>query len=199
MEQEILSSFTNKNQFSFNDLSKLLKIRTNKLAYHLKKLSQKGLVKKQNSLYELTEQAESKIPYFSEKSSPIPIILIELKNKSAIFLHKRNKRPYKDLYGLPGGRILVGESLQQATKRIMLSKFNIKINSLKLKSISLEHLKKSNTSINSFILITMQAKTSQKINYLSLERIKSQIISSDYKIIKQKPQKTTLKTIITKS
>lgn len=199
MEHQILNSFTNKDSESFNNLSKKLKIRTNKLAYHLKKLSQEGIIKKQDDLYSLTNEAESKIPYLSEKSSPLPVILIELKKNNSIFLHKREKRPYKDLLALPGGRLEIGESPKEAAKRIMLSKFQIKIKNPKIKSISLEHLQKNKKTINSFILIKLEAKTLQNIHYTNPNKLKSKIIPSDYKLIKNKKQSKILETLITKT
>src|SRR3989344_2109558 len=119
MQGKILDLFVYNDKLKFNEIEKNLKIRSNKLAYHLKKLLKKKILVKEGNYYILSETSEYLIPYISEKKSILPAILIHIGNKKQAFLYKRNKRPYKDLLSMPGGRFLVGETIQQATKRIM--------------------------------------------------------------------------------
>ncbi len=183
MEKKIISTFLYNNKLKFNEIEKQTKIRSNKLTYHLNKLVKKGILLKEKDFYKLSETAESLIPYISEKNSILPIILIALEKNRKIFLIKRNKRPFKDKLALPGGRLLEKESINQAVKRIM-KKFNINAKMKKINSISLEHVEKNKRKLHSFILIFISAETKDKINYLDIEKNKSKIISSDYKLIK---------------
>ena len=123
MENRILNLFLFHNKLRFKEIQNLLKIRSNKLAYHIKKLLKKGMLIKRSNYYLLTENAEYLIPYLSDKSHVLPVILIYLGNKKECFLFKRKKRPYKDYLSLPGGRLLLGESIEDAVTRIMKEKF----------------------------------------------------------------------------
>ncbi len=184
IERKILDLFLYSHKLKFNEIEKSLKIRSNKLSYHLKNLIEKGILQKQNEFYFLTETSEFLIPYLSEKDSVLPVILIHIGNSKKCFLCKREKRPYKNKLSLPGGRLLLGESIQKATKRIMKNKFNINVKLEKINSISLEHVEKNNKIIHSFLLILVSAKTKQKTKLTNVDENKDKIISSDYKLIK---------------
>lgn len=196
MEQKILSAFLYNHQLKFNEIEKITKIRSNKISYHIKKLERKGILIKEKNFYKLSETAESLIPYLTNKQSVLPVILIVLKNKEKIFLYKRNKRPYKNKLSLPGGRIILGETIPKATERIVKEKFNIKCKFKKVNSVSLEQVRKNNTAqctsncrilgqkiIHSFLLIFVTATTKDKIEYFDIKKNKNKIIQSDYKLI----------------
>lgn len=200
MEQKILSTFLYNYKLKFNEIEKLLHTRSNKLSYHLKKLENKGILNKEENFYKLSETAESVIPYLTEKQSILAVILIAIKKSNKFFLYKRNKRPYKDLLSLPGGRILTGETIQQATKRIMKKKFKINCNFKEINSVSLEQVRKNDKIIHSFLLILITATTKDKINYTDTIKNKDKIISSDYKLIKNNlNKKIKIENIITKT
>ena len=126
MEKKILSLFLYKHKLKFNEIEKQLKIRSNKLTYHLKKLIKQKVLEKQEGYYKLSETSENLIPYITSKQSVLPVILVAIEKNKKIFLYKREKRPYKNKLSLPGGRILLGETISKTTKRIMKEKFNIK-------------------------------------------------------------------------
>lgn len=183
-EKKILELFLFNNNLKFNEIEKLIKIRSNKLAYHIKNLIKKGILIKNQENYLLSETAEHLIPYLSEKNSTLPVILIHIGNKKHCFLYTRKKRPFKDYLSLPGGRFLTNESISEATTRLM-KKFNINANLKKINSISLEHVKKqgSKNKIHSFLLILVSAKTKDKIVLTKIDK-KSKIIKSDYELLK---------------
>jgi len=185
MEKEIVSLFLTNNKLKFNQIEKLLKIRSNKLDYHLKKLINKKIIEKNNNFYKLTETSEYLIPYMSEKNAVLPVILILIGDKQKAFLYKREKRPYKNKLSLPGGRILLGESIKGCVKRIMKEKHNLNANLEKINSILIEHIKKKNKIINSFLLIFTTAKLKEKINLTDIEKNRRNIIKSDYDLIKK--------------
>lgn len=181
MENQILELFLYHNNLKFNKIEKLLKIRSNKLSYYLKILIKKGILTKNKENYSLSESSEFLIPYISNKKAVLPVLLIHLGNKSSCFLYKREKKPFKDMLSLPGGRFLVNESIKQASKRIMLEKFKINVNFKKINSISLEHVKKQNKIIHSFLLIFVSVRTKDKT---PLTKINKKVIPSDYKLLK---------------
>ncbi|MDD5700312.1 MAG: hypothetical protein PHH00_03970 [Candidatus Nanoarchaeia archaeon] len=184
MEEKILQLFTRSHKLKFSDIEKSLSIRSNKLNYHLQNLIKKGIINKTDSKYHLTETSENLIPYLSAKKSPLPIILIHLGTNRSAFLYQRAKRPYKDFLSLPGGRMLLGESLQESVKRIMKEKCNMNAKLSKIHSLSIEHIKKSNKIIHSFILFFVSAKPLSKITLTDLKKSKRKIIKSDYLLLK---------------
>jgi|SRR3989344_5643220 len=198
MENKILNLFTRENKLKFKDISAPLKERSNKVAYHLKNLLKRGILKKENNFYSLSDEAEYLIPYLSDNKSSLPVVLIEIRKKNKIFLYKRKKRPYLNLYGLPGGRLIIGESIKESAKRIMKTKFGINIIPKEIKSISLEHIKKKNKIINSFILILVKAETNQNISLFNIKSIKKEMIESDYKLVIENPNYLSIKEIISK-
>lgn len=189
MEKNIIKLFLTNNKLKFNEIEKLLKVHSNKLDYHLKKLINKKILEKEDKFYKLSEASEYIIPYLSEKNSVLPVILICIEKNKKIFLYKREKRPYKNLLSLPGGRILLGENIKNSVKRIMKEKHNINASLKKINSISLEHVKKDKKIIHSFLLIFPTAKTKDKILLTDIIKNKTKIIPSDFYLIQNKSQK----------
>jgi ADP-ribose pyrophosphatase YjhB (NUDIX family) len=192
MEKEILSLFLSNKKLKFNEIEKLLSVRSNKLDYHLKKLINKKVLEKNKDLYQLTDSSEYLIPYISDKKSALPVILILIGNKKHAFLHKRTKRPYENMLSLPGGRIMLGEKIQDAVKRIMKEKHDINPKLKKINSVSLEFVKKKTKTLHSFLLIFVSAKTRDKIKLTNLPENKLKIIPSDYKLMQEDSNKKIL-------
>lgn len=183
MEQRILNLFLNEESLKFSEIVKKLNTRSNKINYHLKSLVKKGVLEKEDSNYKLSEAAEYLIPYLSEKKSPLPVLLIYIGEKTKVFLHRRKKRPYKDLLSLPGGRMVLGESIDEGVKRIMKEKYSLDAELKQVHSVSLEHIKKGNKIVHSFLLIFVSAN-SDNAKLTSLKGNKAEITPSDYFLIK---------------
>jgi len=201
LEQKILELFLFNNSLKFNEIEKLIKIRSNKLSYHIKNLIKKGILVKNKEDYSLSETAEYILPYLSDKKAVLPVILIHLGDKKSCFLYSRQKRPFKNYLSLPGGRFRTNESMEDATKRIM-KKYNINASFKKINSISLEHVKKkgSKNKIHSFLLIFVSAKTKDKIKPTLINKNKNKIIKSDYELLKKDLDKEIkIKTIYSNS
>jgi len=196
MEKQILDLFLFNHKLKFSKIEELLKSRSNKLAYHLNKLIQKGVLKKEKELYSLSETSEHFIPYLSDKKSALAVVLVHIGNKKSCFLHKRQKRPFKERLSLPGGRLRIKESINQCIQRIMKEKFDIKSKLKKINSISLEHVKSKKKIVHSFILIFATATTKQKIELTEIEKNKPKIISSDYNLLKNNLSKKVSLNII---
>jgi ADP-ribose pyrophosphatase YjhB (NUDIX family) len=199
IENKILRLFTLNENLKFNEIEKLIGERSNKIAYYLKLLVKKGILEKNNENYKLTETAENLIPYFSEKTSPLPIILIRIGDKNKCFLYPREKRPFKNYLSLPGGRLLVGEEIKEAVKRIVKEKYNINAKLSRIVSVSYEFVKKKNKIQHSFLLILVEANTKDKIKLENIKKNRKKIINSDYKLITSKDKGISIKTFYTKS
>jgi len=129
MQNEIIHLFASEQRITFTQIKNKLNVRSNNLSYWLNQLIKKRIMEKANNFYQLSESSEYLIPYLSSSKSALPVVLIHIGNKKMAFLIKRTKRQYKGLLSLPGGRILVGESPEQAAQRIMKTKFNLLISS----------------------------------------------------------------------
>ena len=199
IENKILRLFTLNENLKFNEIEKLIGERSNKIAYHLKILVKKSVLEKNNETYKLTETAENLIPYFSEKTSPLPVVLIRIGNNKKCFLYPREKRPFKNSLSLPGGRLLVGEEIKEAVKRIMKNKCNIKAKFKKIISINQEFVKNKEKIKHSFILILVEATTKDKIKLGDVAKNKKRIIKSDYQLITSKDKEINIRTFYTKS
>ena len=198
IEKKILELFTLNYKLKFSQIEKQINIRSNKLSYYLKSLIKKGILIKENESYKLSEQSEYLIPYLSDKNSVLSIILIHIGNSKKCFLIKRNKRPFKDMLSLPGGRILLGESIKTSVKRLMEEKFEINAKIKKINSVSIEHLKKKNKILHTYLLVFTTAKTTDKIPLTNIEKNKKNIITSDYYLLKNDlNKKINIKTLNT--
>ncbi len=184
MEKVILNVFLYKNKLRFSEIEDKTGLRSNKLAYYLKKLISKGIVVKNKENYMLSEKYEHLIPYLTEKQAILPVLLIVAEKKGKYFLYHRDKRPYNDFLSLPGGRILVGENIKKATMRIMKDKFGINSSFKGIKSISLEHVRKKGKIIYSFLLMLVSVSTREDIKYYGLEENRKNMIRSDYLLLK---------------
>ena len=197
-EEDILKLFAFNHKLKFNEIEKCVKERSNKIAYHLKQLIKKRVIEKESKDYMLSDNSEYLIPYLSEKSSILPVVLIHIGNKKTCFLYKRAKRPYKGLLSLPGGRILISESIKKATSRIMKEKFNISASLKKINSISIEQVRKNKKILHSFLIIFASAETKNQVELKNIEKNKKQIIKSDYLLLKTDlEKKINIKTINT--
>lgn len=199
MEKKILRAFLQNHRLKFNEIEKITKIRSNKLTYHLKKLIDKNILTKKAHQYELTEASEHLIPYISDKKHVLSVVLIHLGNSKQAFMHKRDKRPFKDKLGFPGGRNLLGETISESVKRIMEEKHNINAKLKTIHSISIESIKKSKKIIQTDLIVFVTATTKNKIPLTDIEKNKGEIISSDYKLLKNDLNKEIkIKSFLTK-
>jgi len=194
----ILKLFQYEEKLKFSDIEKALKIRSNKLTYHLKKLTKTGVLKREGKYYSLTETSEKIIPFLSEKKPIIPVILIKIGDEKNCFLYTRKKRPFKDKLSLPGGRLLLSESIPKTVSRIMKENFNINAKLTKIHSVSIEHLKKKKRIIQTDIVLYVSAETKEKINLTDIDKNRKKIITSDHHLIKNDSnKKIDIKTINT--
>ena len=196
MEEKIINLFAYDEKLSFNQIKNKLKIRSNKLAYWLTKLVKTQILTKEKGAYALSESTEHLVPYLSKNKSMLAVVLIHIGNRTKALLYERKKRPYKGLRALPGGRILIGESPQDAAKRIMHTKYNLLIKKPRIQNILIEHIKKKKVPLYSFLLIIITAEITEPAQLTNLEENKRTIIPSDYQILTRKGKEQKLDTII---
>ena len=186
LRERIIELFVFHKKLKFSEIEKLSLTRSNKIDYYLKQLIKEGVLGKNGKEYFLSESAESLIPYISMKQAVIPVVLIKIKKGNNVFLYERSKRPYQGKLSLPGGRLVVGEEISDAVKRILLEKHNVKAKFKSVDSISLEHLVKNKKIINTFLLILVSAEYNGDVSLVNVIKEKKKIISSDYLLITQK-------------
>jgi len=196
METKILEQFLYSHKLKFSEIEKGLKVRSNKLNYHLQKLIGKGVLVKSGDKYSLSESSEYIIPYLSSKKHVLTVLLVHVGDSDEAFLIERIKRPYKGKLSLPGGRLVMGESIEEGAVRI-LKKFGVKGKFEKINSVSLEHLKKGMMVVASYLLIYVSA--SADCGLVNLKKNKMKIIESDYMLMtKNSKMRVTIENINSK-
>jgi len=194
--EDIFKLFLTNDKFRFNEIEKRLKLRSNLVSYHLERMQKEGLLEKRDDYYFLTKEAEKYIPTFQKKLNPLPIVLVALMNEDKILLMKRNKRPYKNYWGLIGGKMLLEESFTGASKRLVREKSLIEIDNVTVNSVLHERVLGDEIIKHSFILFFTKANTdninfkkteSGELRWFSLQDLENEsIIPSDLYLIKNK-------------
>lgn len=119
---EILFDLAYQNPASFSELKKR-GVKSNRFAYHLKKLHEADYISKEEGNYDLTSKGEKLISKLSEeregvKEQPILGVILIIQDEEKILCSKRKKEPFKGYSGLPHGRISEGEDIEDAASRI---------------------------------------------------------------------------------
>jgi ADP-ribose pyrophosphatase YjhB (NUDIX family) len=198
--EKIFSLFLDNTKLKFSQIEKSIKLRSNLVAYHLEKLQKENLIEKKGSYYYLTKQAEKYLPVIphilGKELSPLPVILVALLNKDKILLLKRNNRPYKNYWGLLGGKILLEENFKKACIRKVKEESSIDCKFISLNAVLHEQVNSDDVVKHSFILFFTKARTSSldfkespqgKLKWFSLTDLdKEKIIPSDLWLIKNK-------------
>jgi ADP-ribose pyrophosphatase YjhB (NUDIX family)/predicted transcriptional regulator len=199
-KEVIFELFLAENRLKFSEIEKRIGIRSNLVAYYLKELTSQGLLKKTGEYYELTSNAEKFIPVFQyvtgKSVNILSVVLSAVVHKGKILLLRRNKRPYKDYWGIIGGRINLGESLKSAAARLVKEKSGLTSKSASLKAVMHERVVETGECKHGFMLFFAKvnvkdfAYKSSKYGELKWFNIRSvqneKIIPSDLWLIKNK-------------
>ncbi len=193
--KKIFHTFLYAEKLRFSEIFHKTKIASNLLAYFLKKMVSEGIVRKEDDSYYLSEEGEKLIPFFvpdNERVSPLVVLLFFCTRSKEIFLVKREKRPYRGMWSLPAGRLLISESLEQAAARILLEKYGLRARMVGINSIVYERVRESDKTKHGFVFLgvkTIVEKGSQPFagKWFPLSRVpKSKTIASDYWLIQNK-------------
>ncbi len=162
---DIFRQFLYADKLKFSEIERKTGIRSNELAYLVKRMVREGILEKSNEHYVVSEEYEKHIPLFPEASetTPLPVVLVACLSDGKILLVKRKKRAYKDYWSLPGGRIRTGETLKEASLRILKEKTFIDADFVSVNAVLHEHYGKGKNVKNAFILFLTRAKALNEI------------------------------------
>jgi ADP-ribose pyrophosphatase YjhB (NUDIX family) len=122
IQHRILSSFCRAPVLRFADIRKQVGVRSNLVAYHLKKLVAQGIMLKDGQRYLLSQEAEFFLPYLNATEKlKLAVVLIAVVKQNKVMLIQREQRPYQKCWSLPGGKIYFDESIEEAAARIVKS------------------------------------------------------------------------------
>ncbi|MBW3015895.1 NUDIX domain-containing protein [Candidatus Woesearchaeota archaeon] len=198
--QDIFKLFLENSKLRFNEIEKSLDLRSNMVSYHLEQMQKLGLITKKRDFYHLTKDAEKFLPLIpnltGESLSPLPVILVAVMNKDKILLLKRKRRPYKDYWGLIGGKMLHNESFSDASIRQAKEKANITCRFISINSVLHERVQGEQIIKHSFILFFAKTEADSipfkhvergELRWFSLDEIANHnIIPSDMWLIQNK-------------
>lgn len=189
--EDIFKLFIDSEKLKFSEIEKRIGIRSNMVSYHLGEMVKEGLLEKQGDHYQLTAKAETYIPLFElvtgQEISPVAVVLAAVLHEGKILLIKRQKRPYKGYWALPGGKILLGESIPEASARIVEGKARVKANFSSSNAIMYENVVQDDIIKHGFIhiftnMIALSAELPKSVEaaWFDLDRpIDGKIIPSD--------------------
>ncbi|MFT4313137.1 MAG: NUDIX domain-containing protein [Candidatus Woesearchaeota archaeon] len=117
IQQKILQKLLYTPQMTYNALWDK-NIRSNSFAYHIKSLEESNLIQKVEGAYSLTLKGKSLVTYMNGSSGemtkqPLSVVILGAMDNDKILLMKRTKEPFRDLWGLPGGKIEFSQFLSQ--------------------------------------------------------------------------------------
>lgn len=198
--EQIFSLFLNNTKLKFSEIEKSLKIRSNKVSYHLEQMQREGLLYKRDNYYLLTKTAERYIPIFQhitgEQLSPLPVNLVAITHKDKLLLIKRNKRPYKDYWSLIGGKMRFEETFADSSLRLVKIKTGLNGKFVSVNSVMHELVKGEGILKHNFILFftKVNAKDNKfretehgKLKWFNVNDLKKEkIIPSDLWLIQNK-------------
>lgn len=130
----------NKGIVKFNDIKKQVKIDSNKLTYHLKKLVNSGFISLQAGKYQLTDECKNLFPYrkiITQKQIPVmPVTAVAPIKDGKVFLQIKPGEPGRGNLILTGGTIPFNLSIEESAKEKVLEQIGVGIKDLKLRAIS---------------------------------------------------------------
>lgn len=184
-KDDIFRQFLYTHRLRFSELEKLTSLRSNDLAYHLKKMVEDGLLDKDDQTYSLSSSAEKMIPYFADDASPLPAVLVDIRENNKVLLVKRLKRPYEGKWTMPGGRLNLGETFQEAAVRIVKEKTFLDVEFVSVLNVANERVYEKESIKHGFVLIHVSAKPlseikgNENVQWFNLSDLPEDIIESD--------------------
>ncbi|MCF7799053.1 NUDIX domain-containing protein [Candidatus Woesearchaeota archaeon] len=139
IEQQILKKLMYNKGMSYNRLRD--EVPSNKFAYYLNKLATEGIIKKTGENYELTPEGIHLVASIDgqdikEKKKPIVCTFILGYENGKILLNKREKQPFMDYVGVPGGKVEFGSLLPEEAAREFLEETGLTAEKFELKHIT---------------------------------------------------------------
>ncbi len=130
----------NKGNGKFNDIRKEIKIDSNKLTYHLKKLVACGFIILENERYNLSSECKNTFPYrkiVTLKQMPVmPVTAVAIIQKGKVLLQVKPNEPNRGTLILFGGTVKFGDSIESSARNEVLKQAGVKLDHIKLRAIS---------------------------------------------------------------
>lgn len=188
----IFAEFHRHRECLFSDIEKATGIPSNLLNYHLSQLAKDGLVAKKGLYYCLTRDGESVLPSLAHLTGkelpPLSVAVSAVTDGSRILLLRRAKRPYQGYWVMPGGKICLGEDVEQAALREAFEETGLVCRAEKVCGLLHEHLHGEEGVINSFHLYmvklvapegSLQEGEEGSLRWFSLDSLPERIVPSD--------------------
>ncbi|MFT4311665.1 MAG: NUDIX hydrolase [Candidatus Woesearchaeota archaeon] len=125
IQEQILKQLLYHSKQSFNELWQK-KGRSNTFAYHIQMLEEQNLIfKQEDGSYSLTTKGKGHVTFINGESGkktkqPLSVVVLGIFKDNKILLMKRAKEPFKNLWGLPGGKIEFDQFLSQTAATELL-------------------------------------------------------------------------------
>ncbi|MFH1406271.1 MAG: NUDIX domain-containing protein [Nanoarchaeota archaeon] len=197
--EKIFEFFIKNKRLKFSEIEKLSGLRSNHVSYHLEQMLKDELIEKEEDNYKLTSKAEKILPFFAhvtgKEVGALPVVLVAIKRENKICLLKRKKRPYQGYWGLIGGKLKNGESIEETAVREAKEETGLDCQFESVNSVVHERLKEKGHYKYSFILFLTTVKTDSdkirfsdegKVEWFDIDKInKDEMIPSDHFMIRK--------------
>jgi ADP-ribose pyrophosphatase YjhB (NUDIX family) len=164
--ETIMALFQYTRTLRFGEMRQKTGLRSNLLAYTLKRLVEQGILTKGEHGYELAKSAEQRIlvARSHDAPNPLPVILVRCKNEEQqVLLLKRTKRPYDGLWGFPGGRMRSGETIESAAKRVLKTKTFVDCAFKGIHAVCNERVIEGGATQHAFILFIIDVQATSSV------------------------------------
>ncbi len=195
--EKILDFFVKNKSLRFSEMEQLSGLRSNLLAYHLEQMLTEELIEKRGDFYVLTLKMEKMLPFFAhlrgKEVGALSVVLVAIRDGEKICLLKREKRPYQSYWGLIGGKLKNGESIEETAIREAKEETGLDCEFVAINSVVHERLKEKSIFKHTFVLFLVTAnviagkiRSSEEgsVQWFDIHMLeKDKIIPSDYFMI----------------
>lgn len=115
---------------------------SNLFDYHLKKLIEDGIIAKQDDFYNLTPKGTQHISYLDGKTieqKQRPLVctfILGIGDDGKLLMHRRRKQPFLNYVGLPGGKLEMGDKVQEQAEQEFLEETGFTAKKMTMKLIA---------------------------------------------------------------
>jgi len=210
--KQIYELFLKNHSLRFSEISSVLSIRSNMVAYHLDQMIKEGVLEKDGEdYYRLTKKGEEMLPFFAQitgkEVGALSVVIVAIVKNDKICLLKRKKRPYLGYWGMIGGKLKMHESIAETAVREAKEETGLDCEFHSINAVIHERVKENDLFKHAFVLFLTKVvpkseklKESEegKIDWFDLKNLNEDvIIPSDVLMIKNYlKNKSDLKQVI---
>jgi len=122
--------------------------------------------------------------------NPIPTVDAIIQNSSSILLVKRVKDPYKNLFGLPGGFVNEGETIEEAIVREVYEETSLEVHPIEILGVYSDPTKDPRGHMLTVVFIVLVVRGNpttgddiNEISWMPINKINDIDIAFDHKLI----------------